>query len=127
VTLHPHRQLDLHNTYTLTVIGTGSGGVTDTSGNRLDDARTGQPGSNDLATVTASNLMLGSLLVPAGRSSWLGSNPGQQRPRAEGPQSDLRASGAATGYGPREPEKHEQRVLECQGRCWDYHVEQVTQ
>jgi hypothetical protein len=68
VTLHPHERLDLHKTYQLTVVGTGPNGVTDLSGNLLDGARTGKPGSDFVTTVTASNLVVTSS-VPGGPSA----------------------------------------------------------
>jgi hypothetical protein len=58
VTLSPAQLLSLHQAYQLTVIGTGSSGITDTSGNLLDGQRTGKPGSNFVTTITAANLVL---------------------------------------------------------------------
>ena len=58
VTLSPKTRLDLHKIYTLTVNGTGAQGVSDPSGNLLDGANNGQPGSNFVTTVTAANLVL---------------------------------------------------------------------
>jgi virginiamycin B lyase len=56
VTLAPARRLNLHQSYRLTVIGTPPTGVTDTSGNLLDGALTGMPGTNYVAIVTALDL-----------------------------------------------------------------------
>jgi virginiamycin B lyase len=56
VTLSPARRLNLHQSYRLTVIGTPPTGITDTSGNLLDGALTGHPGSNYVAIVTALDL-----------------------------------------------------------------------
>ena len=58
MTLSPKTRLDLHKIYTLTVNGTGTQGVSDPSGNLLDGANNGQPGSNFVTTVTAANLVL---------------------------------------------------------------------
>ncbi len=58
VTLSPRTRVDLHDTYQLTVIGTGAGGVTDTRGALLDGADTGQPGSNYTAPLTWRNVVL---------------------------------------------------------------------
>lgn len=58
VTLHPHRRLDLHLRYILVVKGAGPGAITDTAGRPLDGAGTGQPGSNYVTTVDASNLVV---------------------------------------------------------------------
>jgi uncharacterized repeat protein (TIGR01451 family) len=57
VTLRPHRHLNIHQRFHLTVVGTGPHGLTDTSGCLLDGARTGRPGSNyrailDLSVIT---------------------------------------------------------------------------
>ena len=65
VTLKPHARLVLHRLYKLTVIGTAPDGVADTSGVLLDGAGDGQPGSNYVATLKASNLVLGAE-VPGG-------------------------------------------------------------
>ncbi len=56
VTIAPAARLNIHRSYNLTVVGTAPTGVTDTSGNLLDGALTGEPGSNYVATVTASDL-----------------------------------------------------------------------
>ncbi len=58
VTLSPKTRLDLHKIYTLTVNGRGEQGVSDPSGNLLDGANNGLPGSNFVTTVTAANLVL---------------------------------------------------------------------
>jgi len=58
VTLSPATRLNVHRSYHLTVIGTAPTGVTDTSGNLLDGALTGHPGSNYTATVTALDLVI---------------------------------------------------------------------
>jgi uncharacterized repeat protein (TIGR03803 family) len=58
VSLSPKTRLDLHKIYTLTVNGTGAQGVSDPSGNLLDGANNGMPGSNFVTTVTAANLVL---------------------------------------------------------------------
>jgi len=63
VTLSPKTRLDLHKVYTLTVNGTGAQGMSDPSGNLLDGANSGLPGSNFVTTVTAANLIL---TVPPG-------------------------------------------------------------
>jgi len=57
VTLRPRTRLNVHQTYRLTVHGTGTGALTSTSGVLLDGERTGQPGSNYSATVTWANLV----------------------------------------------------------------------
>ncbi len=58
VTISPAARLNIHRSYHLTVVGTAPTGVTDTSGNLLDGALTGQPGSNYVATVTATDLVI---------------------------------------------------------------------
>jgi virginiamycin B lyase len=58
VTIFPRQRLNLHRSYRLTVVGTAPGGLTDTSGNLLDGALTGHPGSDYVATVTSRNLRL---------------------------------------------------------------------
>jgi len=65
VVLSPHRRLDLHLIYRLTVNGSSPGGVTDTFGTLLDGAGNGLPGSNFVTNLTAFNLVLGSQ-VPGG-------------------------------------------------------------
>jgi len=57
VTLTTARRLNRHRSYQLTVTGTGAGGLADTRGNRLDGRGTGQPGSDLVTTVTASNFV----------------------------------------------------------------------
>jgi len=57
VTLRPRTRIDLHDSYQLTVIGTGAGGVTDSHGTLLDGADDGQPGSNYTATLTWRNVV----------------------------------------------------------------------
>src|SRR4051812_7439877 len=58
VTLYPVSRLDLHKRYTLTVIGTGAGGVKGVAGNLLDGAGNGRAGSNYVVTVDASDLVV---------------------------------------------------------------------
>jgi virginiamycin B lyase len=58
VTISPKGRLDLHRTYRLTVVGTPPTGVTDTSGNLLDGALNGHPGSDYVAIVSALNLKI---------------------------------------------------------------------
>jgi hypothetical protein len=60
VTLHPAQRLDIHRTYTLTVVGIPPNGVRDTTGKLLDGAGTGHPGSNFVTEVTIANLVLSS-------------------------------------------------------------------
>jgi hypothetical protein len=56
VTLRPAQQLNLHKTYILTINGTAPSGLTNSDGLLLDGARTGQPGSNFVTSITNSNL-----------------------------------------------------------------------
>ena len=58
VTIFPRQRLNLRRSYRLTVVGTAPTGLTDTSGNLLDGALTGHPGSNYVATLTFRNLRL---------------------------------------------------------------------
>jgi uncharacterized membrane protein len=58
VTLYPAEQLDVHNFYRLTVIGTAPNGLTDTTGLLLDGAGTGKPGS-DFVTVISRKTLAG--------------------------------------------------------------------
>ena len=60
VTLHPAQRLDIHRTYTLTVVGIPPNGVRDTTGKLLDGAGTGHPGSNFVTEVNIANLVLSS-------------------------------------------------------------------
>ena len=63
VTLEVAPRLNLRLAYTLTVNGTTASGLTSTTGLLLDGANTGQPGSNYVTSISASNL--------AGRASRL--------------------------------------------------------
>jgi streptogramin lyase len=56
VTIRPAQRLNIHLSYRLTVVGVAPNGLTDTSGNLLDGALTGHPGSNFVANVTIRNL-----------------------------------------------------------------------
>jgi hypothetical protein len=58
VTLTPARRLNRHRVYQLTITGTGPSGVADTHGNLLDGRGNGEPGSDFVTTVTASNLVI---------------------------------------------------------------------
>jgi DNA-binding beta-propeller fold protein YncE len=58
VTLSPKTRLDLHKIYSLTIIGTGSQGVCDRSGNLLDGTNSGVAGGNFVTRLTAANLVL---------------------------------------------------------------------
>ncbi len=58
VTISPATRLNIHRSYHLTVVGVPPSGLTDTSGNFLDGALTGEPGSNYVATLTASDLVI---------------------------------------------------------------------
>jgi hypothetical protein len=57
VTLTPARRLNRNQHYQLTIKGTGPTGVADTRGNLLDGQGNGQPGSDFVTTVTASNFV----------------------------------------------------------------------
>ena len=59
VTLKPHRRMDLHFVYRLTVNGSSPGGVTGASGKPLDGIGNGVPGSDKITNLTASQLVLG--------------------------------------------------------------------
>ena len=63
VTLVPTGRINIHHTYTLTINGTTSSGVTNTSGLLLDQVGNGQPGRNNITSLTWRNL--------AGRASTL--------------------------------------------------------
>jgi virginiamycin B lyase len=58
VTLSPVHQLNLHNLFQLTIIGTGPNGVADSFGNLLDGRRSGDPGSNFVTIVSALDLIM---------------------------------------------------------------------
>ncbi len=58
VTLSPARRLNVHRNYLLTVVGAASTGVTDIYGDLLDGARTGQPGSDFVTTISRKTLVL---------------------------------------------------------------------
>jgi uncharacterized repeat protein (TIGR01451 family)/CSLREA domain-containing protein len=51
VTLHPKTLINIHYAFFVTAVGTGPNGVRDTSGNLLDGAATGQPGSDYTARI----------------------------------------------------------------------------
>jgi hypothetical protein len=57
VTLRPRTRINIHHTYHLTVLGTGSTGVRDSQGFLLDGANTGRPGSNYTGTLTWGNVV----------------------------------------------------------------------
>jgi uncharacterized membrane protein/transglutaminase-like putative cysteine protease len=65
VTLAPAHYLNLHWIYRLTIIGTGTAGITDTVGVLLDGAGTGHSGSNYVTTLKAADLVVGAP-APAG-------------------------------------------------------------
>jgi hypothetical protein len=58
VTLSPVHRLNLHDLFRLTVIGAGSRSVTDSSGNPLDGGGSGDPGSDFVTILSASDLVL---------------------------------------------------------------------
>jgi Bacterial Ig-like domain (group 3) len=58
VTLHPHKKINLHHNYQLTVIGIGPGGVASVSDTLLDGAGDGDPGSTYVATLNWKNVVL---------------------------------------------------------------------
>ena len=64
VTLYPVTRLDLHKRYTLTVVGTGAGGVKGVAGNLLDGTNSGRAGSNYVVTVDASDLVVTNPYAP---------------------------------------------------------------
>ena len=57
VTLTPARRLNRHKIYQLTITGSGPSGVADAHGNLLDGQGNGEPGSDFVTTVTASNFV----------------------------------------------------------------------
>ena len=59
VTLHPTDRLSVHHPYRVSVIGTGSNGVSNTSGRPLDSDGNGQPGADDHLELTGRGLVLG--------------------------------------------------------------------
>ena len=67
VTLRPRPRIDLHHTYHVTVIGTGSGGVADVRDNLLDGAGNGNAGSDYVTTLNWRNVVL----TPAEARRWL--------------------------------------------------------
>jgi Bacterial Ig-like domain (group 3)/IPT/TIG domain len=56
VTLVPTARINIHQTYTLTINGTTPSGVTNTSGLLLDEVGNGQPGRNNVTSLTWRNL-----------------------------------------------------------------------
>jgi uncharacterized repeat protein (TIGR01451 family) len=58
VTLHPAQRLNVHMRFQLTVVGTGTSGVTDSSGNLLGAQISGQPGSNSVTPLSAASSVL---------------------------------------------------------------------
>ncbi len=75
VTLHPFSRLDLHQRYKLTILGTGSRGLTGDSGQPLDGARTGQPGSN-YQTLVRPKQLVWPIPTPLSFFSW--ARPGKR-------------------------------------------------
>jgi hypothetical protein len=67
VTLKLRGRINLHHTYTLTVMGDGTGCVADTRGVRLDGLDNGLPGSNYTTSLTWRNVVWPA--SPAGKSS----------------------------------------------------------
>jgi hypothetical protein len=58
VAIAPRSRLGVHESYRLTVVGTGPSGVTDADGRLLDGADTGQPGSNFATILSRANLVI---------------------------------------------------------------------
>jgi uncharacterized repeat protein (TIGR01451 family) len=58
VTLTPMHRLYLYHRYRLTVVGHGTRGLADTSGDLLDGQKAGHPGSDFVATISAADLAL---------------------------------------------------------------------
>jgi hypothetical protein len=58
VTLYPVERLNIHKTYHFRVRGAHGDALTDTAGNDLDGADTGQPGSDYVTSVTGRDLVL---------------------------------------------------------------------
>jgi hypothetical protein len=71
VTLRPRKRIDLHHTYHVTVIGTGSGGVAGVADSLLDGARDGKAGSDYVTTLNWRNVVL----TPAEAKRWLPKKP----------------------------------------------------
>jgi hypothetical protein len=67
VTLRPRSRIDLHHTYHLMVIGTGTGGVASVGHDLLDGARDGKAGSDYVTTLDWRNVVL----TPAEARRWL--------------------------------------------------------
>ncbi len=67
VTLHTRKRINIHYAYELIVDGTAPHGLTNTPGQLLDGADTGQPGSDDRASLTWRNLVLD---PPPNTSHW---------------------------------------------------------
>ncbi len=59
VTLHPAQRISIHHPYQLIVNGAGPGAVSNMSGQPLDSADAGQPGSSDHVVLTWRQLVLG--------------------------------------------------------------------
>jgi hypothetical protein len=74
VTLYPVARINVHHTYELSVEGTSTHGLTNTSGQLLDGADTGRPDSDYRTTLTWRNLVLDP--VPAGSALWDKKAPG---------------------------------------------------
>ena len=58
VTLSPVTRLNVHDTYHLTVRGTGSDPIEDRAGNAIDGTGDGDPGSDYKTDLTAANLVI---------------------------------------------------------------------
>ena len=99
VTLHPAQRISIHHPYQLIVNGAGPGAVSNMSGQPLDSADTGQPGSSDRVVLTWRQLVLGDVskafrirygLVPKGPRAKIPSG-------VSSPKAALGNRGAKTG------------------------------
>jgi len=83
VTLRPSVRINIHHRYTLTVDGTKPGGVTNTTGQLLDGAKTGKPGSNYGASLTWRDLVLDPPSSKTSRRSKATTTDAHDRPKTD--------------------------------------------
>jgi len=83
VTLDPGRRINIHYRYELTVDGTKSGGLTNTTGELLDGTDSGKPGSDYRAALTWRNLVLDPPWPKTSRRSKTTTTNAEHRPRSD--------------------------------------------
>ncbi len=93
VTLHLAQRLSIHHPYYLTVVGTGSEGISNPQRELLDSQQAGQPGRNDHIKLTWRQLVLGHV----SREFFTRYHIGPKAPESAGPSRDARPKTHARG------------------------------